>query len=325
MISLLRAELRRLRSRRLVRILAVLAVLAILIIEGRAFFVSDRNLAAAQRRAAAEAQRYHDQAGDFGIQVRKCEEAKARGEIPPDAICEPPTEQPPAAAFYHDPRLHVRKVINDGARAVAVAVTILAFIIGASFIGAEWNAGTVQALLFWEPRRIRVLLAKGAALVIGMVAFAAALQLLVYGLTMLTGTTRGTTEGVTSGLQQAVLLTALRGMVVVSFGALLGYAVAGLARVTGAALGVAFGYFVVLENLIRGLRPGWQRYLFSENITAILLKKHNVAPAHAKRFDDFEFERFYTLTAGRGLVTLSIYLAILLGVFAVTFQRRDVT
>jgi hypothetical protein len=147
----------------------------------------------------------------------------------------------------------------------------------------------------------------------------------VYGADQLIGATRGTTEGLTAGLQMSALLTVARGMLIVSATALLGFAIAGLARVTAAALGFAFGYFVIVENLIKFLRPGWERFLFSPNINAVLLLKQDVAPAHAKRLHIEGLDMGYTLHAVRGTITLAVYLAVLVGLFAWTFRRRDVT
>jgi ABC-type transport system involved in multi-copper enzyme maturation permease subunit len=315
--GLLSAEMLRFRSRRLVRILVLVAFAILLIVQVKLFFSSDRDLAAAHRKAERQA---------AAAQVFDC-----RDLTPPGGETLPPTEcakiiqgNADPANFYQDPRLFARKVLKSGAQAVAVASAIIAFVIGASFIGAEWNAGTMQALLFWEPRRARVLLAKAVALVSGMVVISAALQAFCYGALLLITATRGSTEGVTAGYQTSVLLLMLRGLLIVSATALLGYAVAGLARITGAALGVAFVYFVIIENLVFGLRPGWQRFLFSQNIAAVLLKKVPVASAHGRSFGD-SGGLIYHLTAARGAITLAIYLGVLLGVFYATFERRDVT
>jgi ABC-type transport system involved in multi-copper enzyme maturation permease subunit len=330
--ALLRAEVLRLVSRRMARVFAAIAVLIVLIVTVRSFVVSDRDLAAARRRSvAAAAQAERDQARAMRQFAASCEQDKARGQIPPEVDCtevfkgnaEGPQFQ--AADYYRDPRLSARTALPGGARGVAGGIAVVAFLVGASFIGAEWNAGTLQALLFWEPRRPRVLLAKALALVAVTIAFTAVVQLFTYGMTFLTASTRGSTEGVTAGLQISVLLTILRGMLMVSITALLGFAVAGLARVTAAALGAAFAYFVIIENLIRGLRPGWQRYLFTENVSAVLLKKIPVMPAGARSLDGLDESLLYQLTAFRGIVTLTVYLGLLLGVFYVTFTRRDVT
>ena len=315
MISLLRAELRRFTARRLMRLLALLTFVLLVIVLGRVAMVSHRPDAAdiARRNEALQQE-----------SVRQCEEAKQRGDAPPDLDC----LQFADGQFYApDPRLHARTALPGGVDAIAVTVALLAFVAGASFVGAEWHSGTMQALLFWEPRRGRVLLAKGAALVVGTVAFLFVLQAVTYAGVALIAATRGTTEGVTSGLHQANVLTVLRSAVMVSFVALFAFALAGLARITAAALGVAFVYFAIIENLVRGLRPGWQRFLMSENFAAIVNKKTQVAPASARRFSDMFFEepQMYTLTAGRAVLTVGIYLALLLGAFYLFFTRRDVT
>jgi ABC-2 type transport system permease protein len=328
--GLLKAEVRRITARRLVRVLGALALLAVLLVEGRAFLVSNRDLAAARRRA----ERIVADSAPSGQRLADiCESMKAGDAIPPETDCTSAEGQQlvreqfgPAdpSQVYVDPRLSARRELPKGARAVAVAVALMGFLVGASYIGAEWHHGTMQALLFWEPRRWRVLLAKALALVGVVMAFALALQVVVFGLTWLTAATRGTTAGLTGGLVTSVVLTALRGLAVVSVTSLLGYGVAGLARVTAAALGGAFVYFAIVENLVRGLRPGWQRFLFSENVSAVLLKHIPVAQAHQR----LSFEGLitsYRLTGVRGVVTLAVYLGLLLGAFAVTFVRRDVT
>jgi ABC-type transport system involved in multi-copper enzyme maturation permease subunit len=331
--NLLLVELRRLTARRVVRLL-MLAVLAIvLIVEVRAFAVSDRNVAAARRAAAAQQANIETKLADpTGI----CERLKEQRQAPPDLDCASPQGQDlarrvvlsgaSAEELYRDPRLFARDALPSGAHAVVVGMAIIAFLVGATYVGAEWNAGTMQALLFWEPRRGRVLLAKGVALVAVTIAATAALQVLVYGMTYLVAATRGSTAGVTAGLQTSVLLLGLRGLVVVVCTSLLGFGIAGLARVTAAAMGAGFVYFVILENLLRGLRPGWERYLFSENVIAVLQKSFPVAPAHRSVARALSGQQaLYQLSGVRGAVTLAVYLAILLGVFYGVFTRRDVT
>jgi ABC-type transport system involved in multi-copper enzyme maturation permease subunit len=326
-ISLLRSEVRRLTSRRLVRVLGGLALLVVLIVQIRAFAVSDRNLDAARRRAAAAS------SIDAGQARMICDSMQQSGEAPstidcagPDGLAYVNQRAAGSSGEVVDPRLHAAQALPQGAEAIAVGVAILGFLVGASFVGADWHAGTMQALLFWEPRRWRVILAKALALIAVLVAFAAAMQVVTAGTSWITAATRGTTEGVTGGLLMATLLTVLRGMLVITVTSLLGYGVAGLARVTAAALGAAFVYFVIVENLLRGLRPGWQRFLFSENVSAVMFKHTEVANAHGHQFSfDGSTAFFYRLSGVRGAVTLAIYLGLLLGAFYVTFTRRDVT
>jgi hypothetical protein len=116
-------------------------------------------------------------------------------------------------------------------------------------------------------------------------------------------------------------LGALRGLAVVAFVALFGFGIAGLARVTGAALGAAFVYFVIVESLVRGLVPGWARYLLSTNIAAVLLKHVAVEAGKAH----FGVTRMITIGGRRGAVTLVVYAVLIVGAFYATFERRDVT
>ena len=326
MLDLLRSELRRLTARRLSRIFAALALLVVVLVEVRTFATSSRDLEGARRRVEREAGLYTAQGGNLG---EMCVIMQNDGQLAGDVDCSTDEGRLHAASqmgFFQDPRLQGRNALPDGAQAVAVGVAIIAFVLGASYVGADWHHGTMQALLFWEPRRHRVLVAKALALITVVVAFTAALQLVTYGLTYLTAATRGSTEGVTGGLQMSVLLMMLRGMIVVVVSALLGFAVAGLARVTAASLAVAYGYFVILENLMRGFRPGWRRFLFTENVAAVMLKRTEVPRAGATQ--DIYFDETvtpYFLTGVRGAVTLTIYLGLLLGAFYVTFARRDVT
>lgn len=304
MTGLLRAEVRRLTSRRLARVLAAV-FLGILLLTQIVNAVKSHE-ATPQDRAQVTSIR------------EECEAQKVRGEFPAEIDC---------AEIYGDPdpRFSAAEVLPEMAGGVAVAAAIVAFVVGASYIGAEWGAGTMQALLFWEPRRHRVILAKAAALVGVLVAFTALMQAVGWSTTMLVASTRGTTEGVTGAVQSDAVGTMLRGMFVLSFTGLLGFAFAGLARVTGFALGAAFGYFVILEQVIAGLRPGWFRYLVSPNIAAVM--SGGIDDIGADSGDSFEgaVGRAFRLTAGRGMLVLSVYLVVVVGAFSVSFSRRDVT
>ena len=62
-----------------------------------------------------------------------------------------------------------------GAVGFGVLSAVLAGLIGATWIGAEWSSRSLVALLFWVPQRMRVMGTKiavlvGAALLLGVVA-----------------------------------------------------------------------------------------------------------------------------------------------------------
>lgn len=312
MTGLFRSEVLRLTSRRTVRLVAVV-FLGILLVVQVAGAIHSKPGEEALRQAQIEAEEIQRES------VEMCERMKVRGDIGEDQECVG------GYVVADDPRYRADQVLPAMAKGLAVAASLVAFGVGASYVGADWSAGTMQSLLFWEPRRQRVVLVKALALVAVLLAFTAVVQAVGWATTMLVAATRGTTDGVTGGVHQSAFLTMLRGMVVVTFTGLLGYAVAGLARLQAVALGAAFGYFAVVENVVRNVRPGWTRYLVTENVIAVLDKLVEVPTGQVERFDEYYETHMFVLSGARGAVTLAVYLALLLGLFALSFSRRDVT
>ena len=183
---------------------------------------------------------------------------------------------------------------------------------GASMIGAEWRAGTFVTLLTWEPNRRRVAVAKLVAC--GLVAAAVALALLVLFTTAFLPATLGpgTTDGmdadwwrsVAGGIVRIACLTGL----VATFAA----SVAMLGRSTAAALGVAFAYLLIFENLLRAWKPWVGRFLVGEN-GAIFVSGA-----------DLDGETFSRSTTTAGL-TLVGYVAVTAVIAVATFWRRDLS
>src|SRR6266700_4137835 len=78
-------------------------------------------------------------------------------------------------------------------------MVFIAFVIGASFVGAEFGAGSLSTQLVFEPRRVRVVAVKAVAVGIGLAVLAAAL-LLYIGLLQWAGSSL---RGVVAGLDSA--------------------------------------------------------------------------------------------------------------------------
>ena len=294
---LFRVELRRLWYRRAAKVLAIGLIGITLISFGVAFRnsrkVSDAEFEQLRRDAVAEATR------GFG------------GDVPPGV------ELSPDNVFVDDPRFVLEDDLPDFLLGVGGLVAVGAFVFGATAGGADWSAGTVQALLFWEPRRVRVILTKAAALAAVVFAFALAVQLLSYGLGGLTASARGTLDGADAEFWRFLVGRSLRLGAITGFASLVAFGIAGFTRNTGAALGAAFAYFVILENLLRALRPRWQPYLLSENMDAFIRNGVNLF------FQDDG--RPYFNSGTRAGAVLATYLVVILGTLTVSFARRDVT
>ena len=183
-------------------------------------------------------------------------------------------------------------------------------LLGASFVGAEYRAGTITALLTWEPRRVRALGAKLVAA--GLVAagvFVALELVLATGLGAV-AIVRGTTDGADAEFYRGMTGFVARCALLTGGLSVLGACIALLGRNTTAALGAVFGYIIVVESVLRGFRPGWNAWFFLENFFIVL---------GGEEADDVTRS-----VTGAGLLLVS-YLAVLVAASMVTFARRDVT
>jgi ABC-type transport system involved in multi-copper enzyme maturation permease subunit len=302
MTTLLAVEWRRVLARRLVRVTSGLAVLAILVGSTIAFLVS-RDLAQAalgQAQAARQAQ------------VQRCIAGQLQG-VPAEI---PPQERPQFCEQQFIPAVKDHRFHYETLPNILVAMSLFAvslgWLLGASLVGADWHAGTIATLLTWEPRRIRVLLAKLAAA--GALAFtlAVVLQLLLGAALLPAGLLRGTTEGIDAGWLRSLGGVGLRVAAVSVLGAIMGLSLAAIGRNTAAALGIAFGYLAIIEGAIRGLRPRWQHWLLGDNLMVVITNQPQNFPLVNRS------------TVGAATL-LACYTLALVAVAVASFRRRDIT
>lgn len=202
--------------------------------------------------------------------------------------------------------------LTDTLVGISPFLVVFAIGLGATFIGAEWSAGTVTTTLTWEPRRVRVMMAKILAAALFVFLAALATQIVI-GVGLLPATiVRGTFDGVDARWLWDAVGIALRSSTIAAIAASVGLSIAAVARNTGAAIIVGFVYFAVLEGLIRAFRPNWAPWLFGENAALFIVDPADSIglPAHSQT---------------RALVTLVAYAAILAFVATSLFRRRDVT
>ena len=95
-----------------------------------------------------------------------------------------------------DTRLDVGKSLHGTLEAMAVIMMLVGIVLGASFVGADFNVGSLTSQLLYEPRRWRVHLAKAACVAIGCAVVAAvvciAIAAMVYAGSEVHGIVRGT-------------------------------------------------------------------------------------------------------------------------------------
>jgi ABC-type transport system involved in multi-copper enzyme maturation permease subunit len=312
---LLRVELLRLRSRRLVRAAVVVLLLLIVAIHIGQFVQARSKPADVTGFRQERLARYDKERANFDEFVSRGGGTAQGG---PDLHNPTREEFGNGVEFFGDPvqppdkRYHLREEGPDAARAVGGFLAVVFFILGASAGGAEWGAGTMQALLSWEPRRLRVLAAKALALIAAACALALLIEVVTLGLGVLVASLRGTLTGLNASFWRDLAGATLRSAGIASFTAVVAFSVAGLIRNTAGALGAGFVYFAVLEQAIVGLKPRWAPYLMTPNIATWI------------NGDPFSING-RTLTPGRAGITLLLYAALLIAACATWFTSRDVT
>jgi len=324
-LPLLRSEISRITHRRLFRVLALILLGGIVVVSVFAFFmhskaiVEDTDLLLKRQDKAAQI---------WQICVTQVPEGA------PENICgDDPSEQSLGTFARIDDRYKAYEALPVAVIGVGIAAAGVAFIMGASSGGAEWSSRSMTLQLLFEPRRLRLLVLKWLGLVISLVVLAAVAVTVALGLGAITASVRGTWEpdfALVDQLQDSfateLALMGARALVLVAIAATLGYAIAMLVRNTGASLGVAFVYFVVVENVVRFAlsRYGTEPFMLSTNAAAYLFP--GPIPVRGEReAGEFSFEsEIVWLSNLRAFNTLLVYTVLLAVPAAWSFTRRDV-
>jgi hypothetical protein len=319
--SVVRAEIRRFRSRRFIQLLLALALLGWLVAVaiGLSHFARPSAAELATARQQVERTIADWQAGREQC-LRDPSSKGAPAGVPAEEVCGSPVRASDVRIdqFLPHPPFSFAQQATPGALGFGAVAAVLGFLIGATWIGAEWSSRSIVALLFWEPRRLRVIGAKigvlvGATAVLGVLAQAA--WLAMAGIVYAVG---GDGAGVPDGLWSRLLALDGRSVLLTVLAALVGFGLANLTRNTGAALGAGFVYFAVVETAVRVLRPTWQPWLMSNDAVALMY------PGGLRIYinDGAQGHEYliHNLAAG---ITLACVTAVVVGAGAVLFARRD--
>jgi ABC-2 type transport system permease protein len=258
--GLIKAEFRRLFKRRITRLMLVLLVVGLGTI-AVAFSIASHKIGPAQVAAAeAEAQREYERSLQWHQEmVTECEAAKARGEdivnrFPPDcgqgAEFAPQREQFDSE-WYLPYQFEFREEFDVFISVFAGIVALFGFIVGASYVGAEWHSGGMMNLLLWRPRRLSVLLTKLGVLLGGVLGVTVVLGALWTVAFALIGKYDGVTGKMTQGAWESFAISGARGVGLVLAFAAIAFGLASLGRHTAMALGAAVGVGVVSEIGLR--------------------------------------------------------------------------
>ena len=166
--------------------------------------------------------------------------------------------------------------LRDVFAGTTAPIALAAWVVGASAVGAEWHTGSMTTTLTWEPRRIRLLLAKAAAVVVFAVIATVAVQALL-GSALAPAALKGPDVqacfgpcGPRPGWFPSAAGIVLRGAALSAVLAAIGFSIASIGRNTAASVGVGFGYLLVVEGLLAALVHWLRPVLITPNAVAFV-------------------------------------------------------
>jgi ABC-2 type transport system permease protein len=205
---------------------------------------------------------------------------------------------------------HLRQA-DQVLRTTAALLVIGGFLVGASSVGADWQAGLMATVLTWESRRWRVAGARLIALVTGVLVVSVAWEVLLTVALVPYAALRHTADG--TGAEWLRMITGLgtRIAVVAAGAGAVGFALALVGRGTAIALGSGFAYVFVFENVVGSQFKPLRAWMLLWN--AIVFAKG--------RFEaGGDVPGRSVLAAG---ALLAVYLAAIVGGAMAVFRRRD--
>ncbi|MEU4559855.1 ABC transporter permease subunit [Actinoplanes sp. NPDC023936] len=258
--SLARAESRRLIKRRFTKVLLIGLLLVLAAVFAGSWFTSEKVGPSQIAAAKAEADGYYQEAlRTAATDKQQCLAAAGTPQAANwPANCDElytPTREDYDYRWYMPATFDLREDFRNMISVFAVVLAAVAFLIGASFVGAEWNSGGMMNLLLWRPQRTRVLGTKLIVFLSWLVGVSVLLGAVWAGLFRVLAEARGTTDKMTSGVWQSFGLMGLRGLGLIVAAGALGFALASLGRHTGMALGalVALGAVQIGVYVMAGL------------------------------------------------------------------------
>ena len=322
---LLRSEVSRLTHRRFARFMALILLGGVVLVSVISFIAHDTG-------ATSREQLLENQAEQQQMWL-DCAESTSN----PDRVhrfCgeEPSTQPLENFDWQGDRRYKAYELLPVALIGASIAAAGVAFLVGASCGGAEWSSRSMTLQLLFEPRRLRLLTVKWLSLLLCTALLALLTMALALALGAVTASMRGTwsdefalADEFRDTFVSTMVMMGLRGLILVAFAATIGYAVAMLVRNTGASLGVAFVYFVVLENGIRFalMKYGTEPFMLSTNAVSFLFPGGLEVPGRDP--GGFAEVPMVTITNMRAFWTLLTYVAVLSVPTAWFFTRRDIS
>ncbi|MEU4193542.1 ABC transporter permease subunit [Kribbella sp. NPDC026611] len=327
MIRLTKVELRRLISRRLTIVGAagLLLISALLLV---ATWADARPMTAAeQQQAQRQFEVAHQDWVDHAAEnLRQCEADWNSQPDPKPKLEDMCNYSEPKLEDFGKPRTVFATIMPELLQGSSYFLAFAAFLIGASFFGAEFSTGAIGNWLTFEPRRLRVYGSKLLAAASGFVPIAAViLAIVLLGVYLIV---HALGDAHTTGKVWGNLTaTGGRAVVTTALAAALGSVVGLLLRHTAAAIGVVMGYLVLVEGVFGSFLQKAQPWLVRLNFDAFVKHDTQYYLNECSASSDGGYNCNYvekTLTFEHGAWYLAVLAVLMIGIGGWVFHRRDI-
>jgi ABC-2 type transport system permease protein len=324
-IRLTGVELRRLTARRI----TLIGVAGVVLITAFLLFVTWREArplsAAEQQQSQLQFESAHkDWVAHHVRNEADCRESWDQNANPGANVNEVCAYPEPKASEFGKPQAVFAQLIPNLLQGSSYFLLFAAFLIGASFVAAEFSSGAIGNWLTFEPRRTRVYGSKIAAAGLWFIPLGALITAVVTLGTYVVAAQLGSTAGTD---WSHIIGTAVRVVVTTAMGAVLGAIVGLVLRHTAAAIGLVMGYIVLVEGVFGSFLQSAQPWLLGKNFDAFVLhdttyylNKCTTQPDGSYVCDQLE----KTLTFEHGAWYLGVLTVVFITIGALVFQRRDV-
>lgn len=321
-------ELRRVLARRMVAAIVAGGVAAVVLVLVSTW-VQARPLTDAQVEQAeqAYAMALEDWEDNGEEMVASCLDAQADEReitgLDVDFGCE---QMEPQQEMFFPQRFDLHLTLPGQLAGVAMLLTFLTFLVGATSTAAEVSTGSLGTWLTFVPRRTAVLASKVAAgTIVAVPQVAGLLALLVAGSWFLHDA-QGLADGMTAAVWADAAWTSARILALGALAGALGAALGLLLRHTAAVLAAVVVYALVVESIVAGMLPELQPWLLRTNMAAWVQDGTvywvNECTVTSTGTTCTTAEEIVTL--GHGAIYLTVVAVALLALTTLVFRRRDV-
>ena len=232
----------------------------------------------------------------------------------------------PGHSYDYYPTLSIVSERTGGTGiAVTIILAMLFVLVGTTFVGHDWNSGSMSNQLLFEPRRGRVWLVKAVS--VAGVAFLVSLVVLTAYWTGLWAVSLSRDIDIPDHAMAAAYKQGVLGASVAAGAAVFGYSLTMFFRSTVATLGVLFGVAVAGSALVAATGLSGHRILMPYNqFEAYLVGSSTRYDYSCASYDgDLRSDPCTTvITRAQSLPYLGTILVIVVAPSVVAFRRRDV-